>query len=204
MLNHIYDFNINFRTSLFVSILKKSLLRFWLQVHELYRSIWRKLTFNNIGSSDPWIQDISFILGLISFSNGFQFQYWSFTCFFRLFPKYIIFFDTIVNGRCFLFQCSDSIQNYNDFCILTFYLANLLNSLIGSSRFFVVSCLIAMARTSSTMNRSRDIIFLFLSEEESIQPFTIKYNVRCTFFINALNLSCWASALLSLLCWKIL
>lgn len=89
----------------------------------------------------------------------------------------------------FYFTVLIAYRTTTDFCILTFYLANLLNSLIGSSRFFVVSCLIAMARTSSTMNRSRDIIFLFLSEEESIQPFTIKYNVRCTFFINALNLS---------------
>lgn len=89
----------------------------------------------------------------------------------------------------FYFNVLIAYRTTTDFCILTFYLANLLNSLIGSSRFLVVSCLIAMARTSSTMNRSRDIIFLFLSEEESIQPFTIKYNVRCTFFINALNLS---------------
>lgn len=52
--------------------------------------------------------------------------------------------------------------------------------------FFVDSCLIAMARTASTMNRIKDILFLFLSEYEGIQSFTIKYDVRWTFFINAL------------------
>ena len=44
--------------------------------------------------------------------------------------------------------------------------------------FFVDSCLIAMARTASTMNRIKDILFLFLSEYEGIQSFTIKYDVR--------------------------
>lgn len=54
--------------------------------------------------------------------------------------------------------------------------------------FILFSCIIALARTSSTrLNKSDNSIFvLFLMLGENHSVFTIKYNVSCGFFIDGL------------------
>ena len=85
-----------------------------------------------------------FVLSSISFISVLQFSgYRSFTSLGRFIPRYFILFDVIVNGIVSLISLSDTsllvYRNATDFCMLILYPAPLLNSLMSSSSFLVVS-----------------------------------------------------------------
>ena len=82
-------------------------------------------------------------------------MYRSSTSLIRCIPKYVIVFDTIVNGVVFFFRCLLVYRNATDFCMLILYTAALLNSLVHSNSFFWLIYSIfsekAMAPHSSTL-----------------------------------------------------
>ena len=136
------------------------------------------------------IHEHLFVSFSCSFISVLQFsQYRSFASLVKFIPRYFILFDAVVNVIIFFISLSDSLlvyRNATDFCRLILYPATLLNSLVSSNSFLVVSlglsvysiissgnsdtftfshlmwmpfisfsCLLAVARTFSTMlNRS--------------------------------------------------
>jgi len=85
-----------------------------------------------------FVSSVIFLMIVVWFS-----EHSSFTSFVRLFPRYFILFDAIVNGIVFLTSLSVSsslvYRNPTDFCVLIFYSATLPKSDIRSSRFGVYS-----------------------------------------------------------------
>ena len=70
-------------------------------------------------------------------------MYSSFVSLGKFIPRYLIFFVAMVNGIDFLIFLSDFsllvYRNASDFCILILYPETLLNSLIRSSNFLILS-----------------------------------------------------------------
>ena len=85
-----------------------------------------------------------FMLSLISFISVLQFSlYSSFVSLGRFIPRYFILFVAVINGVDSLISLSDFLllgyMYASDFCILTLYLLTLVNSLISSGNFVIVS-----------------------------------------------------------------
>ena len=85
-----------------------------------------------------------FMSSLISFISVLEFSvYGSFVSLDRFIPKYLTIFVAMVNGIDSLTSLSDYsllvYRNSNFFCILILYPATLINSLIRSSNFLIIS-----------------------------------------------------------------
>ena len=85
----------------------------------------------------------------------------------KFIPRYLIFFVAMVNGIDFLISLYDFsllvYRNASDFCVLILYPATLLNSLISSSHFLILSLGYSMYTVSCHLQRVRALLLLFQS-----------------------------------------
>ena len=107
-----------------------------------------------------------FVSSFTSFIGVWQFsKYRYFTSLSKFIPRYFILFDAMVNGIVYLISLSDSsllvYRNATDLCILILYPETLLNSLMSSSSFLVVSLDFTMYRIMLSTNKCPFYFFLF-------------------------------------------
>ena len=105
------------------------------------------------------------MLSLISFISVLQFSVYSpFVSLCKFIPRYLILFVTVVNGIGFLIPLSDFsllvYRNASYFCVLILYPATLINSLISSSNFLILSLGFSINSIMSSANSGSFTSFL--------------------------------------------
>ena len=86
-------------------------------------------------------------------------MYSAFFCLSKFIPRYLNLFVAMVNGVDSLISLSDFLllvyRNASDFCVLILYPATLLNSLISSSNFLILSLVFSIYSIMSSANSER-------------------------------------------------
>ena len=128
------------------------------------------IVFHNTDSSlqERGISLHLFMSSLISFISVLKFSVCSsFVYLGKFFPRYLIIFVAMVNGIDSLISQPDFsllvYRNASDFCVLILYPATLLNSLISSSNFLILSLGFSMYSIILSANRESFISFLIFS-----------------------------------------